>query len=131
MPDAAELLAREARSLVDRLRLWTPQRWVAAAPPYGTRADLVHHLAQAFVLAAAETDRLLPRLDSDLALADQLAVTADDLVRAGRARVEDLPKLHLHRPALLGEDVPLGLETALGVPSVLEHGRLVCVEMTD
>ena len=117
MPDAAELLAREARSLVERLRLWTPQRWAAAAPPYGTRGDLAHHLAQAFVTATGETDRPLPRLDSDLALPDQLAVTADDLVRAGRATLQDVAHLLAHRRDLLGEEVPPSLLAQLdGVP---------------
>lgn len=110
MPTAGELLAREARSLVDRLRLWTPERWAAAAPPpYGTRADLLHHLAQAFVERAAETDQPLPRLDSDLALPDQLAVTADDLVRSGRAEAADVGHLLAHRRDLLGEEPPAGL----------------------
>lgn len=107
MPEAPELLAREARSLVDRLRLWTPSRWAAAAAPWGTRADLVHHLAAAF--AGEETGRPLPRLDSDLALPDQLAVTADDLVRSGRARDEHVGHLLAHRRDLLGEDVPASL----------------------
>jgi hypothetical protein len=113
VPDAAELLAREARSLVDRLRLWTPQRWAAAAPPYATRADLAHHLAQSFVTAAGETTRPLPRLDSDLALPDQLAVTADDLVRTGRATLEHVAHLLAHRRDLLGEDVPPSLQEQL------------------
>jgi hypothetical protein len=114
---AAELFAREARSLVERLRLWTPQRWAAAGPPFGTRADLVHHLAQAFVTAAGETDQPLPRLETDLALPDQLAVTADDLVRAGAATLEHVAHLLAHRRDLLGEDVPASLRTQLsGVP---------------
>ncbi|MDT7537824.1 MAG: hypothetical protein QOI82_1409 [Actinomycetota bacterium] len=121
MPDAAELLGREARSLVERLRLWTPQRWAASsgrtAPPYGTRADLAHHLAQSFVTAAGETDRALPRLDSDLALPDQLAVTADDLARSGRTTLQHVAHLLAHRRDLLGEDVPASLLAQLaGVP---------------
>ena len=117
MPDAAELLDREARSLVERLRLWTPQRWTAAAPPYGTRADLAHHLAQSFVTAAGETDKPLPRLDSDLALPDQLAVTADDLVRTGGATLQHVAHLLVHRRDLLGEEVPASLLAQLaGVP---------------
>jgi hypothetical protein len=114
VPDAAELFAREARSLVERLRLWTPQRWAAAAPPYGTRGDLVHHIAQAFVFAAGETDQPLPRLDSDLVLPDQLAVTADDLVRAGSATMHHVAHLLAHRRDLLGEDVPPSLLAQLG-----------------
>jgi hypothetical protein len=118
VPTAGELLAREARSLVERLRLWTPERWAAdsgrTAPPYGTRGDLVHHLAQAFVVRAGETDRLVPRLDTDLALPDQLAVTADDLVRSGRVSMTDVAHLLAHRRDLLGEDVPAGLRDQLG-----------------
>jgi len=109
MAEAGDLLARQAASLVDRLRLWTPQRWAAAAPPYGTRGDVVHHLAQALVTRAAETDRPLPRLDSDLALPDQLAVTADDLVRTGRAELGDVAHLLAHRRDLLDDDVPPSL----------------------
>jgi hypothetical protein len=119
VPTAGELLAREARSLVERLRLWTPQRWAAAAPPYASRADLVHHLAQAFVARTGETELPLPRLDTDLVLPDQLAVTADDLVRSGRAELSDVAHLIAHRRDLLGEDVPAGLRDQLGdVPVV-------------
>ena len=114
MPDPAELLAREARSLVERLRLWTPERWAAAAPPYETRADVVHHLAQSFVTATGETTRPLPRLDTDLVLPDQLAVTADDLVRSGRATVQHVAHLLVHRRDLLGEEVPPSLLAQLG-----------------
>ena len=117
MPEPAELLAKEARSLVERLRLWTPERWGAAVPPYGTRGDVVHHLAQSYVDAAGETDQPLPRLDSDLALPDQLAVTADDLVRSGRATVQHVAHLLAHRRDLLGEEVPASLlEQLAGVP---------------
>jgi hypothetical protein len=130
VPDAAELLAREARSLVERLRLWTPQRWTASpgdtAPTFGTRADLVHHLASAFVLAAGETTRPLPRLNTDLVLPDQLAVAADDLVRSGRAADVHVAHLLLHRHDLLGEDVPVGIADALRLNNVLETGRQAC-----
>lgn len=116
MPTAGELLARETRSLVDRLRLWTPQRWAASpadGAPYGTRGDLVHHLAAWFVVQAGETDRPLPRLD-DLVLPDQLAVTSDDLVRSGRAQLPHVAHLLAHRCDLLGEDVPAALLAQLG-----------------
>lgn len=127
MPDAADLLAREARSLVERLRLWTPIRWTAATPPYGTRADVVHHLAQWFVDQAGETDRPLPRLDSDLALPDQLAVTADDLARA-RPELAASACAHLlvHRTDLLGDAIPPGLAADLDVGDVVALGRAVC-----
>jgi hypothetical protein len=111
---AAELLAREARSLVARLRLWAPERWLAAAPSYGTRADLAHHLAQSFVTASGETDLPLPRLDNALVLPDQLAVTSDDLVRTGRASMQDVAHLLVHRRDLLGEEVPASLVEQLG-----------------
>jgi hypothetical protein len=88
----------------------------------GTRADVVHHLAQQLADEAATVEgqprRALPRLDTDLALPDQLAVTAADLVRAGPPRpvaVAATAHLLLHRRHLLGEDVPPGLAAALGV----------------
>jgi hypothetical protein len=119
--DLTALLAREAASFVARLRLWTPARWAAAAPVLGTRADVVHPLAQELADDAAALEgrppRPLPRLDSDLALPDQLAVTADDLVRAGPAgdvAARAVAHLLLHRRHLLGEDVPPGLAAALG-----------------
>ena len=114
MSEAAELLAREARSLVDRLRVWTPARWAAEAPPYGTRADLVHHLAQWLADRAGEAPVRLPRLDSDLALPDQLAVTADDLVRVGAADLADVAHLLAHRADLLNDEIPEALRARLG-----------------
>ena len=128
-----DLLRRESRSLVQRLRLWTPARYAAAALPWGSRGDLVLHLAQACADAAAELEgeprRTLPRLDSDLGLADQLAVTSDDLVRA--APGDDLARavtahLLVHRLDLLGEDVPTSLAGALGVDDVVATGRAAC-----
>ena len=118
---------------MQRLRLWTPARYAAAALPWGTRGDLVRHLAQACADAAAglegEPRRTLPRLDSDLGLADQLAVTSDDLVRA--APGDDLVRaatahLLVHRLDLLGEDVPASLAGALGVDDVVGAGRAAC-----
>ena len=134
MSEAVDLLRRESRSLVQRLRLWTPARWAASADPYGTRADLVRHLAQHLADAAAgiegEPLRDLPRLD-DLGVADQLAVTSDDLVRASPS--EELARdatAHLlaHRQDLLGEEVPPGLAAALGVADPVSTGRTVCEE---
>jgi hypothetical protein len=120
--DPVALLRRESGSLVQRLRLWTPARWAAASEPFGTRGDLAHHLAQALADLAADADgqprRPLPRLDSDLALPDQLSVTADDLARATPpAEVARAATLHVlaHRRDLLGEDVPAGLAAALGL----------------
>jgi hypothetical protein len=131
VPDAADVFAREARSLVERLRVWTPQRWAAspgdAASSYKTRGDLVHHLAQSFVSAAGETDKRLPRLDSDLGLPDQLAVTADDLVRA-RPAVAAAAAAHLlvHRAELLAERLPEGFAVELGLADVVSTGRSEC-----
>lgn len=134
MTDPAALLEREARSLVQRLRLWTPARWAASAQPYGTRADLVRHLAQALADSAARLEgeplRDLPPLD-DLGVADQLAVTADDLVRAGPpADLARAATVHLlaHRRDLLDEPVPAGLAAALGPADVVSAGRTNCEE---
>ncbi len=132
-PAPVDLLRRESRSLVQRLRLWTPARYAAAAPPWGTRAELVRHLAQSCADAAAKLEggprRALPRLDSDLGLADQLAVTSDDLVRARPD--DDLARavtahVLVHRLDLLGEDVPATLSGALGVDDVVAAGRAAC-----
>lgn len=135
MPDPltphAALLAREGASFVARLRLFTPARWAAEALPFGTRGDLVHHLAAALVVAAGETREPLPRLD-DLGLADQLAVTADDLVRVGPApavALDQVAHLLLHRRELLDEAVPTGLLAELGEESetaLLRRARGVC-----
>jgi hypothetical protein len=129
---AVETLRRETASLVQRLRLWTPQRWAAQAPPYATRADLVFHLAQALADADAELEgeprRALPRLDTDLALPDQLAVTADDFARAGPpANVARRATAHLllHRRDLLADEVPAGLAASFG-GDVLALGRQEC-----
>jgi len=131
--NATALLDREARSLVQRLRLWTPARYAAAAGGTGTRGDLVHHLAQALADRASMLQdgprRRLPRLDSDLGLADQLAVTAEDLVRACPSpalAVATTAHLLLHRAELLEDAVPAGLAAALGLTDVLGAGRRDC-----
>jgi hypothetical protein len=129
----AAVLDREARSLVERLRLWTPARWAAAAPVLGTRADIAHHLAQALAdtgaIWAQADRRTLPRLDSDLVLPDQLAVTAADLVRAGAP--DDVVRgavahLLLHRRHLLADDAPPGLAAELGLDDLHVEGATVC-----
>jgi hypothetical protein len=131
--DLTALLRRESRSLVQRLRLWTPARWAAAADPFGTRADLARHLAQSLADLAADAEglpsRLLPRLESDLGLPDQLAVTADDLVRAAPPpQVARGATLHLlaHRRDLLGEEVPAGLAGDLGLGRSEQPSCPVC-----
>ncbi|MCW2715688.1 MAG: hypothetical protein JWN88_2735 [Frankiales bacterium] len=128
------LLRRESRSLVQRLRLWTPARYAALVPGTGLRrADVVHHLAQDFADAASAYEsgdrRVLPRLPGDLVLADQLAVTADDLVRAGppaSAALSATAHLLAHRVDLLDEAVPPGLAAALGLDDVVTAGRAAC-----
>lgn len=129
MSDAQALLRKEVGSLVERLRRWTPSRWAVAAEPWGTRADLGHHLAQAFADAAAAMEagerRLLPRLEHDLLVPDQLAVTGDDLVRAGPPDAicrDAVAHLLLHRFDLLDEAPP----ASLGGSAALERGRQVC-----
>jgi hypothetical protein len=84
---------------------WTPQRWAktpnaktpnadvphaelvqTAAPEGATRADLMFRLVQRLADLAGEaegrTRRLVPRLDNDLALVDQVRVMVLDLQRA-------------------------------------------------
>ena len=124
-----QLLVKELGSLVQRLRLWTPQRWSAAADPWGTRADLARHLAQWCADRAAELEgerqRPLPVLQPDLLLADQLAVTGDDLVRTGPSDAlcaDAVAHVLLHRHDLLGEEPP----PSLGGTSALTRGREVC-----
>lgn len=111
-----ELLRREAGLLVQRLRVWTPPRWGA-----GDRERVARHLAQVLADAAADLEggprRPLPDLGSPLALPDQLAVTADDVVRAGPS--DELAAaltahLLLHRHDLLEDDVPDTLAAQLG-----------------
>lgn len=110
---------------MQRLRLWTPSRWAAAADPWGTRADLGRHLAQVFVDAAGEVTLALPVLRPDLLVADQLAVTGDDLVRASPSDeicAEVTDHVLAHRFDLLGEEPP----TSLGGPDAVRRGRRVC-----
>ena len=114
---------------MQRLRLWTPGRWAATCEPWGTRADAARHLAQWFADRAAalsdEPRRELPVLTPDLLVADQLAVTGDDLVRAGPgdALVEDaVAHMLAHRYDLLDEEPP----ASLGGDAALERGRQVC-----
>ncbi|MCU1691534.1 MAG: hypothetical protein JWM64_625 [Frankiales bacterium] len=126
---SVDLLDRESRSLVQRLRLWTPQRWAASCLPGLSRGDVVHHLAAVLVEAAGETTLPLPRLAADLALPDQLAVAAADLVALDpptEVAVVATAHLLLHRHDLLDDDVPAGLAQGLGLPDVLAAGRAQC-----
>ena len=134
-----ELLRREARSFVQRLRLWTPLRYAAVVPgTTASRGDVIHHLAQCFadttVAYEGAPRRVLPRLPVDLSLADQLAVTAEDLARAGPSDAEAvLATAHLlaHRADLLDEAVPAGLAAALGLHDVIATGRSACSLLTE
>lgn len=124
-----ELLAKELASLVQRVRTWTPSRWAAEALPFGTRADLGRHLAQWLADRAAELEgepgRALPVLHPDLLVADQLAVTGDDLLRAGPSDAlcqETVDHLLAHRYDLLGEEPP----SSLGGRDALVRGRHIC-----
>jgi hypothetical protein len=122
-------MAKEVGSLVQRLRMWTPARWSAAADPWGTRADLGRHLAQAFAGIAAELEgesrRMLPVLRPDLLVADQLAITGDDLVRCAPSDgvcQDAVDHLLAHRFDLLDEEPP----ASLGGAAAVARGRLVC-----
>lgn len=132
-PTQVGLLRRESGLLVSRLRLWAPPRFAAAAPPWGTRGDLVHHLAQHLADLAADGEgalrRALPRQGSDLALPDQLAVTADDLVRtrpSPQVAVRATAHLLAHRTDLLQDEVPAGLAAGLGLDDPVAFGRIAC-----
>lgn len=130
-PDHVALLDREARSLVLRLRVWTPQRWAAASPVGASRAEVAHHLAQALADLEGAAPVPVPRLDNDLALPDQVAVTAADLVASGptdeTARAATAHLL-LHRDDLLADPLPAGLVSALQLDGSdpLAEARTAC-----
>lgn len=127
MPE--DVLAKELAVLVQRLRTWTPARWSAACPPWGTRADAVRHLAQWCADRAADGEgtprRVLPVLSPDLLVVDQLAVAGDDLLRTAPGEVvREAAVAHLlaHRLDLLAEEPP----ASLGGADALLRGREVC-----
>ena len=79
-------ITAEVRRLVDRLAVLTAERLAAPAPPYASKAAAAHALAQRFVDVTADLEGNapippLPWVD-ELAVADQLAVTAQDLISA-------------------------------------------------
>jgi hypothetical protein len=84
-PAATGAFAEQAGRLADRLRTLSDVRLAAAFPPYPSRADAVRALLQDLADAAADLDgrprRTVPRLPV-LAVGDQLAVLATDLVAA-------------------------------------------------
>ncbi|MFD6754028.1 hypothetical protein [Micromonospora gifhornensis] len=74
--------------LVRQVGHWQQGRWsVVASAGEVSRADLVYRLVQDIADLAADAEeqprRPVPRLDNDLALADQLRVVAADLLAAG------------------------------------------------
>lgn len=87
-------LAVAVARLVGQVQHWTPARWAKPAEAGGTRADVVHGLAQRLADAAAdatgEPRRPVPRLENDLALPDQLRVLCADLVAAPASAAQAL-----------------------------------------
>jgi hypothetical protein len=81
-------LRREVDRLIRQVRHWAAPRWAATASgsPQRSRAELVHELLQRLAdrcaSAEGEPRRPVPRLDSDLALVDQLRVISADLFAA-------------------------------------------------
>ncbi len=74
--------------LVGRVQHWTPSRWERPSAVAGaSRADLVYALAQRLADASADAEgevrRVVPRLDNDLALPDQIRVLARDALTGG------------------------------------------------
>ncbi|MFI7659742.1 hypothetical protein ACIBTW_12745 [Micromonospora parva] len=83
---AAEL-DKAVRLLVGQIAHWQQPRWAAAATAGNvSRADLVHRLVQEVANLAADAEgqprRVVPRLDNDLALPDQVRVVTADLLAA-------------------------------------------------
>jgi hypothetical protein len=76
-----------ADGLLGRLRRWSRRSWVAAVPGGGTRADAAYLVVQRLADLAAAVEgrpsRPVPRLQGDLALADQLAVMLIDIRNTG------------------------------------------------
>lgn len=81
---------RELLTAVDRLcrgvAHWTPARWAAPGPAGDSRADavasVVQRIADLAAVAEGQPRRIVPRLDNDLILCDQLRVVTADLVAA-------------------------------------------------
>ncbi|MEV6690163.1 hypothetical protein AB0M35_01620 [Micromonospora sp. NPDC051196] len=80
-------LGRGVELLVRQVGHWQQGRWsVVASAGKLSRADLVHRLIQDVANLAADAEgrprRVVPRLDNDLALPDQLRVVTADLLAA-------------------------------------------------
>ncbi|MGW3806981.1 hypothetical protein [Micromonospora sp. NPDC005113] len=81
-------LDQAVRLLVRQVGHWEQPRWAAVATTGNmSRADLVHRLVQEIANLAADAEgeprRVVPRLDNDLALPDQVRVVVADLIAAG------------------------------------------------
>ncbi|MEV7329104.1 hypothetical protein [Micromonospora sp. NPDC093244] len=84
---SATELDQTVRLLVGQVGHWEQPRWAATATTGNVpRADLVHRLVQEVANLAADAEgqprRVVPRLDNDLALPDQLRVVTADLLAA-------------------------------------------------
>jgi hypothetical protein len=80
-------LAADLDRLIERVARWSAGSWrLPATGAPGSRAEVAHGLVQRLAdLEAAMTSRAahpVPRLDSDLAIPDQLRVIARDLIAA-------------------------------------------------
>lgn len=84
----AEDFATSVDRLLNQVRHWETDRWAVrhTAGSAQTRSDLLYALVQRLADLGADAEgrlhRRVPRL-SDLSLADQLRVVADDLLAAG------------------------------------------------
>ena len=89
MSSVAQQFTAAAADLTRRLRRWSLRSWAVPVDTTGSRADAAHaavqRLADLAALAEGRPARPVPRLGSDLALPDQLAVTAADVARSGDA----------------------------------------------
>jgi hypothetical protein len=91
-----EQLARAVERLVDRVSHWTPERWARTGAAPRMHA-LVQHVADLAASAEGGPSRPVPRLDSDLALPDQLKVVTVDLLAAQPATPVLADALHAVR----------------------------------
>lgn len=93
MSEADELAMAVVR-LVNQVSHWTPPRWAASSVSASgptkaeiSKAEIMYGLVQRIADLAADVEgqphRVVPRLDTDLALPDQLRVVTADLVAAG------------------------------------------------
>jgi hypothetical protein len=74
-------LARAVEQLVNQVAHWTPARWTRSGSAVAVHA-LVQRLADLDAAVEGLATHRVPRLDSDLALPDQLKVVTVDLLAA-------------------------------------------------